>query len=214
MGAIKLNIYHLLIFTRYPEANKAKTRLIPELGATGAANLQKKLTEKVVAEGKKLISRTSVSLAIHFSGGDEAKMRTWLGPLHYVRQKDGDLGRKMQNGFRHSFANGTHAAILIGSDIPEIEDSLLDQAFIALQAGKVVIGPSEDGGYYLIGLADSQAEQLLHLLFENIPWSTNDVFIRTMARLDKAKVETYLLPTLRDIDTPDDLPYAREQGLL
>lgn len=204
----------LLLFTRYPEAGTTKTRLIDELGAGGAAMLQKKLTERVLVQAGLLQQRQGIGTTIHYSGGSEKKMTSWLGSVACRRQADGDLGVRMQAALSHAFAGDTHRAVLIGSDIPDISVELLEQAFTALMTKKVVIGPSEDGGYYLIGLVADQAAHLLPLLFCDMAWSTPDLFSCTQARLAKAGYDAALLPTLRDIDLPADLPLARDRGLL
>ena len=128
--------------------------------------------------------------------------------------RDGDLGERMRAAFIHAFAGGVQTAVLIGSDIPDISVDLLQQAFTALVTHEVVIGPSEDGGYYLIGLVVEHAAQLLPLLFYNMGWSSKDLFAVTQERLDKAGYGAAVLPTLRDIDLPADLFLARDRGLL
>jgi len=204
----------LMIFTRYPEAGRTKTRLIPLLGATGAARLQKGLTEKVVGQAKLLARQTAIDIVLYYSGGNRQKMLSWLGLPNCFAQAEGDLGKKMRRAFEQSFAAGAEAAVLIGSDIPEITSDLLRQAFSMLSAGEVVIGPSRDGGYYLIGLVADQAERLLPLLFEEMPWSTPHLFMDTMNRLAAAGCQVATLPSLSDIDHPEDLLIAKESGLL
>lgn len=204
----------LILFTRYPEPGKTKTRLVPELGGDGAALLQKKLTEKIVAGAKQLEQELSIPTSVHYIGGSSEKMRSWLGPLSFVEQSDGDLGQKMRSAFEQTFRSGAGAAILIGSDIPDITTDLLQQAFSTLQTEKVVIGPSLDGGYYLIGFVADLARQLLPLLFDNMRWSTRDLFSTTVRRLEVSGFAVTTLDTLRDIDLPGDLPFAREKGLL
>jgi len=204
----------LLIFTRYPEAGKTKTRLIPILGAAGAARLQKSLTEKIVNQAKLLARRTAIDIALYYSGGNREKILSWLGLADCFAQAEGDLGRKMQLAFQQTFAGGAEAAVLIGSDIPDITADLLSRAFSMLSAGEVVIGPSRDGGYYLIGLVANQAKRLLPLLFDKMHWSTPHLFTDTMNRLTEAGFSVATLPSLSDIDLPEDLPIAKESGLL
>lgn len=205
---------HLLLFTRYPEAGRSKTRLIPALGAEGAARLQKLLTEKIAAQAKMLSASLDVQTVVHYSGGTNKKMASWLGALTFVPQPTGDLGLRMRAAFRHAFAAGARKAVLVGSDIPEIDANLLACAFAALQNSPVVIGPSHDGGYYLIGMCADVAEQLYPLLFLGMTWSTPEVFANSRKRLAKADCPSTVLALLRDIDTPEDLGFARSQGLL
>lgn len=204
----------LLLFTRYPEAGKTKTRLIPELGEDGAALLQKKLTERVACQAGLLTQHLGIEAAVHYSGGSREQMTSWLGAMKFVEQVDGDLGQRMRAAFEQTFADGVEAAVLIGSDIPDITTDLLQQAFSSLLTKTMVIGPSQDGGYYLIGLIANQASRLLPLLFEKIPWSTGELFTTTIRRLEKAGYDITVLPVLRDIDLPADLHFAREKDLL
>lgn len=205
---------HLLLFTRYPEAGHTKTRLIPELGAVGAARLQSLLIEKITGQSKILADKDSIAVIVHYSGGSREEMSSWLGPMIYEPQIEGDLGLRMRTAFAQAFAGGAKKAVLIGSDIPDLTAALLSKAFAVLDGAKVVIGPSHDGGYYLIGMQAEAARHLYPLLFDGMVWSTAEVFIETTRRLAKAAIAPAVLATLRDIDTPEDLHYARANGLL
>lgn len=205
----------LLLFTRYPEAGKTKTRLIPKLGAGGAALLQKRLTERVFMQAQLLAKRCGIETIVHYSGGNSEKMTSWLGPMDYVAQTTGDLGQRMHAAFTHSFTEGAQTAVLIGSDIPDISAGLLHQAFLCLLGRKeVVIGPSADGGYYLLGQRARQAAQLLPLLFDQMSWSSADLYSVTMDRLRQAGFDVATLPVLQDVDLPADLSLAKARGLL
>ena len=196
---------YLLLFTRYPEAGRTKTRLIPLLGAEGAARLQRTLTEKVLIQAKALNTQHGIETYIVYAGGSRKKMIAWLGPGTYLPQAQGDLGRRMQTAFSRTFAAGADNVVLIGSDIPEITTPLLAEAFAALASREVVIGPSRDGGYYLIGMRATAAEKLYPLLFAEMVWSISEVFAITRTRLLQAASIPALLPILHDIDTPEDL---------
>jgi rSAM/selenodomain-associated transferase 1 len=204
----------LLLFTRYPEAGKTKTRLIPELGEGGAALLQKRLTERVAIQADLLSQRSGIKTVVHYTGGSREQMTSWLEPTVCVEQKGADLGQRMRAAFEQTFAGGAKAVVLIGSDIPDITTDLLQQAFTSLLSKEVVIGPSQDGGYYLIGLTDDKASRLLPLLFEEMQWSTGGLFATTTNRLEKSGYDVAVLPTLRDIDLPADLPFAAARGML
>lgn len=204
----------LLLFTRYPEAGHTKTRLIPELGAVGAARLQSLLIEKIIGEAKILADNDSIAIIVHYSGGSREEMSSWLGPMIYESQVEGDLGVRMRTAFAQAFADGAKKAVLIGSDIPDLTAALLSEAFAALDGAKVVIGPSQDGGYYLIGMQAEAARHLYPLLFDGMVWSTAEVFAETTRRLVNAAITPAVLATLRDIDTPEDIPFARANGLL
>lgn len=204
----------LLIFTRYPEAGTTKTRLIPSLGPEGAARLQHQLTLQTVAAATPLAKQYGVHIAVHYSGGTEAKMQEWLGPLTFICQPDGDLGCRMAAAFTHAFSQGMTNVVLVGSDIPGLTLPILSQAFAILDDDKVALGPSLDGGYYLIGLNNKHASQLIPLLLSDMIWSTARVLSITVARLKKAGFPMELLPQLRDIDHPADLKAAQQHMLI
>ncbi|MGB3211825.1 MAG: TIGR04282 family arsenosugar biosynthesis glycosyltransferase [Desulforhopalus sp.] len=204
----------LLLFTRYPEAGNTKTRLIPELGATGAALLQKRLTESIVLQARLLEQNAGIKTTVHYTGGTREKMTSWLKSMTCVEQVAGDLGRRMRTAFEQTFANGAEKAVLIGSDIPDINTDILQKAFASLLSKEVVLGPSQDGGYYLIGLIADRAPQVLPLLFEKMRWSTGTLFATTANRLEQAECSVATLPVLRDIDLPTDISFARDRGML
>ena len=111
----------IIIFTRYPIPGATKTRLIPALGRAGAADLQRSLTESVYRKVLSFAGTNRVSMEICMQGGDEKKMRTWLGTrFEYSRQASGDLGRSMRTAFSNAFGKGSRRVILLGTDIPEI----------------------------------------------------------------------------------------------
>ncbi len=191
----------LIVFTRYPEPGKTKTRMIPALGAEGAANLQRQLTEHTLKQVKKLQSSRSVSLEFHFAGGNQQLMREWLGEnLTYYPQQTGDLGERMNSAFAQAFAAGINRVVTIGIDCPDIDESLLNQAFELLKQKDLVLGSAEDGGYYLIGLS-----RLIPELFVGIDWGSDRVLRQTTNIANKLGLEFDYLTTLNDIDRPEDL---------
>lgn len=204
----------LLIFTRYPEAGTTKTRLIPILGAEGAARLQKRLTERMICQAGILEQKIGTGTTVHYRGGSLAEMTAWLGPVACLEQAAGDLGLKMRTAFCEAFAAGAGRAVLVGTDIPELGIDILSRAFTALEKQDVVIGPSRDGGYYLIGLTARAAPHLLEPLFHEMIWSTGEVFALTTDRLARTGRPIAILPVLSDIDRPEDLALARARGLL
>lgn len=191
----------LIIFTRYPEPGKTKTRLIPALGAEGAATLQRKMTEDTLAEVKKLQTFYPVSVEVHFAGGNEQLMQGWLGStITYHRQSGGDIGCRMASAFQASFEAGMNAVVIIGIDCPDLNAQLIAQAFQTLRQYDLVLGPAQDGGYYLIGLRRSIPE-----LFTGIHWSTAEVLQKTLGIAQRLKLSVAQLPILRDVDRPEDL---------
>lgn len=191
----------LIIFTRYPEAGKTKTRLIPVLGAEGAAKLQRKMTEQKLAEVDKVQSFYPLSIEVHFAGGTEQLMQEWLGSNRvYRQQSDGDIGCRMASAFQLSFAAGMTAVVLIGTDCPELNAPLMAEAFQLLRQHDLVLGPAIDGGYYLIGL-----RRLIPELFTGIPWSTAEVWSQTLRIAQRLSLAVAQLPLLSDVDRPEDL---------
>lgn len=192
----------LIIFTRYPEPGKAKTRLIPILGDVAAADLHRQMTEQTLAKVKLLQQSHPVSVEVWFAGGSGDRMQTWLGSdLQYQPQPTGDLGSRMAHAFQVGFDRGVKASVIIGTDCPGLTVELLTEAFQALQQTDLVLGPATDGGYYLIGLRRSAPE-----LFESIAWSTDRVFQQTVDIATKLNLSLTCLPMLADVDRPEDLP--------
>lgn len=193
----------LIIFTRYPEIGKTKTRLIPAIGAEKAANLQRIMTEKTLLKAEKLKDFLEVEINIYFTGGNLDLMKTWLGKKYnYYSQIQGDLGLKMFSAFNDVFTQNNQQVIIIGIDCPQLNSEILKEAFIALNNHDLVIGKAIDGGYYLLGL-----NQLKKSLFFNINWGTSQVYNQTMAIANNFNYNTYLLPILTDIDRPEDLKF-------
>lgn len=191
----------LIIFTRYPEPGKTKTRLISALGKEGAAMLQRQMTEQKLAQAKKLQTYFPLSLEIHFAGGNEQLMQEWLGSnITYKRQSEGDIGCRMASAFHESFQTGMKQVVLIGTDCPELDTKLMNQAFEALIQHDLVLGPALDGGYYLIGL-----NRFIPELFTGISWSTAEVLSQTLSIAQKLELTVAFLPTLSDVDRPEDL---------
>ena len=191
----------LIIYSRYPEAGKTKTRMIPALGAEGAAKLQRQMSEHTLNTARQLQQKRSINIEVHFAGGNEQLMSAWLGEdISYITQVDGDLGDKMNSSFDRAFNKGTKKVVTIGIDCPDIDANILNDAFDSLQQNDLVLGVAEDGGYYLIGL-----NKTIPKLFENIDWGTDRVLNQTKAIADKLDLKTKYLATLSDVDRPEDL---------
>jgi len=196
----------LIIFTRYPEPGTTKTRLIPLLGAEGAADLQRKMTEHTVAQVRRLSASRELSAEIRYEGGNESLMKNWIGPdFDYRPQGRGDLGLRMKRSFEDAFRSGTDAAVIIGTDIPDITDGIIQKAFNALKQKNMVLGPAKDSGYYLIGLQKDTLSQAISNLFIDINWGANDVLDNTIKIAKHSRLSFTLLEVLEDIDHPEDL---------
>jgi rSAM/selenodomain-associated transferase 2/rSAM/selenodomain-associated transferase 1 len=190
----------LIIFSRYPIPGQTKTRLIPELGRAGAADLQRKLTETTFRTAQELDLGESVGVEVCFDGGNEQKMRQWLGSgAMFSTQSRGNLGNRMLTAFERAFQQRATRVVLIGCDIPELTHDLLAQAFEALNAHDLVLGPSTDGGYWLVGMTAPMD------IFDGVTWGTNLVLDQTLRTAKRKGLKSFLLDPLSDIDIPEDL---------
>jgi hypothetical protein len=195
------NRRRLVLFARFPEPGRVKTRLIPALGAEGAAALHRRLVLRTLRTALAASRACDAELEIRFTGGDENALHHWLGDEVICRaQCAGDLGRRMAGAFEDSFREGVRATAIIGSDCPELTADLLACAFDKLSQASVVFGPARDGGYYLIGLT-----QPVPQLFREIHWSTETVLTESICISREAGFEPILLAPLSDLDVPGDL---------
>jgi hypothetical protein len=191
----------LIIFTRYPEPGKSKTRLIPELGAKAAAQLQRRMTERIVATSKEALRQRNLFLQVFYQGGNKTLMEDWLGrDIRFIVQAEGDLGRKLRKAFLGGFQAGMDSVVVVGSDCPGLTSNLIIHAFKALRRHDLTLGPAKDGGYYLIGLSKPCSK-----LFEDIPWGGPQVLSRTREIAAGQRLSTLLLDPLADVDRPEDL---------
>ena len=179
----------LSIFARLPVPGKVKTRLIPALGEEGAARLYARLLALTVEVARE----SGLEFELRVTGGEIGAFQGLFGEdVPVVEQGDGDLGTRM--------ARVEAPALIIGSDCPGITAPLLRAAAGALEDRRVVLGPANDGGYYLIGYREP-----VPFLFEDMEWSTPRVLPETLARLAARGHGPAILPELADIDTAEDL---------
>ncbi len=188
----------IVLFTRYPVPGEAKTRLIPTMGAEGAAQMQKSMTEFTVRQFQDLASDTPCAVHIYYTGGTLEQMQAWLGSQYtYREQIEGNLGQRIQYAFAQAFAHGSEKVLLMGADCPDNRAQNMREALQLLDTAPCVLGPAKDGGYYLVALK----EPMPHL-FEDIAWGTESVLASTLAKLRQYA----LLPTLSDVDYKEDVP--------
>lgn len=181
----------LSIFARWPEPGRAKTRLIPVLGAEKAALVYARLLAHTVA----VATASGIPFELRVTGADPADFRDLFGAeIEVVPQGEGDLGDRL--------ARVEPPAIVVGSDCPGLTREVLWAAHDALATGPAVIGPASDGGYYLLGFAADA-----RFAFTGIEWSTPRVFEETVARFVAQGQCIAVLPELGDIDTPEDLEH-------
>jgi len=196
----------LILFTRYPEAGTTKTRMIPELGAAGAAELQRQMTEHIRSRVENLRKLHPLAVEIRYEGGGEKQMAKWLGSeFSYCRQGRGDIGQRMGRALKDAFLRGYETVVIIGSDIPDITTNIMQKAFAALNQKDLVLGPAADGGYYLIGVHRKTFRHWDPRLFNDIDWGTARVLPQTLGIARKLGLSYELLDTLRDVDRPEDL---------
>lgn len=190
----------LIVFGRYPAPGKVKTRLIQRLGSARAAELQRRLTEETLSQVRRFSSDRRVDVEVCFDGSTKRKMSRWLGPgFLFSKQERGDLGKRMKAALDEAFRDGCRRVVLHGTDIPGLTPSHLAEAFSNLEDRDLVLGPSTDGGYWLVGLR-RQAD-----LFEDIPWGTGSVLEATIQRAKVQGLRVHLLGALTDIDDWEDL---------
>ncbi|MGG6229505.1 TIGR04282 family arsenosugar biosynthesis glycosyltransferase [Tenacibaculum sp. SDUM215027] len=184
----------LLIFTRNPELGKVKTRLAKTIGDEAALDIYKFLLEHT----KQVTQNLSCDKAVYYS----VKVREndiWSEEFYQKHpQKGDDLGERMHNAFQDSFSEGYEKVIIIGSDLPDLTSEHINEAFEKLNSNDVVIGPAEDGGYYLLGMKKPHPN-----IFKNKDWGTASVRQDTLN--DLKKVTVHLLETLNDVDVFDDI---------
>ena len=185
----------LLIFTKNPRLGKVKTRLAATLGDVEALRIYRILLEKTRAAA--LAVRASRWL---FYSEEVEREDDWAAASFEKKvQCPGDLGARMEDAFRQAFAAGATQALIIGSDCPGLDGALLRQAFEQLAHSDFVLGPTPDGGYYLLGMRRFEPS-----VFRNIAWSTDAVRPGTLAAISAGGWTCAELPILSDIDTEAD----------
>jgi rSAM/selenodomain-associated transferase 2/rSAM/selenodomain-associated transferase 1 len=188
----------LLVFARFPIPGRTKTRLIPGLGAQGAADYYRELAEWSIRQAR----AAGVSVVVQYTGASHRDMQEWLGyDLTYIPQCEGDLGVRMTGAFQGAFDAGAKRVAVMGTDCPNLRESLLKQAFALLRRGRNCIGPAADGGFYLLGLTSFKKELLQH-----ITWSTDVVYGQTVKNCEDARMSVVPLKMLADIDSAEDIP--------
>lgn len=199
----------LIVFARHPTPGKTKTRLIPLLGAGGAAALARRLTLRTLRTAKALPqAHSNVVVEVRYDGGSERAMQHWLGSETFCREQGpGDLGQRMARAFEDSFREGSTRSLIIGADCPDLTADLLNEAFQQLLNHSVVIGPATDGGYYLIGLSKPVPE-----LFAGIEWGTGTVRKQSIEILHRLTITPHLLEPLDDVDRPEDVPNWQQKA--
>jgi rSAM/selenodomain-associated transferase 1 len=192
----------LVVFVKRPAPGAVKTRLAATIGRAAAARLHRALAEHVLESTTPRAGE--YERLVFFDPPDAlADMRAWLPGVRLLPQSSGDLGDRMADAFARAFARGARRVAIVGTDTPDVSRETVTEALAALEASDVVIGPAEDGGYYLLALKTPRRE-----LFSGIAWSTPSVCAETQARAGAAGLSVCRLRPLRDVDTLDDLRAA------
>jgi rSAM/selenodomain-associated transferase 1 len=189
----------LIIFLKHPKNGQVKTRLAKTTSQDFATKFYKLCAEHIIQTIKEIsdINR----FAFYSNQSEKKEVESWLGSdLLFMPQEGDDLGSRMKNAFNSVFSLGSEKVIIIGTDIPELSKELLAEAFDHLNKNEVVLGPSKDGGYYLLGIKKIYPE-----LFDGIEYSTSSVLSDTIKRIKDLGLSYHLLPVLSDVDTEEDL---------
>lgn len=188
----------LIIFVKNPELGKCKTRLAATIGNEKALNFYKNMLIKT----KEVVENVNADKAVYYSSYiDENDLWSNQPPFYkYIQSQYSDLGIKMKVSFEEAFRVGYESVCIIGSDCFALDEKVIEQAFNTLDRQDAVLGPSNDGGYYLLGM-----NQLYAALFKNKEWSTDIVTPKTIQDFKRLKLEYSLLDELTDIDNEEDL---------
>jgi rSAM/selenodomain-associated transferase 1 len=190
----------VLLFVKYPTPGHVKVRLISRSTPYNVVHLYRYFVVDLLTT----LNRSHVFLYIvHHPPSALEQFKTWLGEdYQYLAQKGTDLGERLNHAFQTAFSRGFQQVIALASDVPDLCEAVIPRAFQVLRIEDTVIGPSPDGGYYLIGF---QSDSFHSAIFDDISWSTDQVFPQTYAKLQKSGRSVHVLTPWRDVDTVADL---------
>ncbi|HYR69360.1 MAG TPA: TIGR04282 family arsenosugar biosynthesis glycosyltransferase [Candidatus Dormibacteraeota bacterium] len=190
----------IAIFAKAPIPGRVKTRLVPPLSREEAAAVARACLETTLRRFAPLLE---APIALFLDGEADGTLRALAGSLGVgiVPQVGADLGARLEGAFRSLREGGATKTVALGSDSPTVNPAWIAHAIASLDTHDAVIGPTEDGGYYLIGLRAPAPE-----LFRDIPWSTDRVARATLARASALGLAVDLLPAWYDVD---DIPTLR-----
>jgi rSAM/selenodomain-associated transferase 1 len=190
----------LVLFVKAPEKGKIKTRLSHLIGDNVTRNLYKTFVADML-DSFQYKPKYSLRIAFHPRNA-KSKVVRWLGKDYsYLPQKGDGLGERMSHTFKEIFSEGFEKALIIGSDIPDLPQHVLLKAFESLGTYDAVIGPSFDGGYYLIGFRN---DTFFPEIFNEIKWGTDTVFSQTLDKFNRSQT-VRIMPLWWDIDLPEDI---------
>lgn len=190
----------LILFVKAPVPGNVKTRLVPPLTRDEAAELYRGWVKDLC---RTVLTLKGVSLRIAYEPHPLFPDVSWTGQteIPFFAQTGDDLGQKMRRAFEIAFKSGAQRAVIIGSDSPGLPASLIEDSFRALGSNRLVLGPAQDGGYYLIGFQGRAVPEV----FDNVAWSTSQVLGQTLENAKKCNLSLQILPEYFDVDLPEDL---------
>jgi rSAM/selenodomain-associated transferase 1 len=196
----------LIAFVKAPIPGQVKTRLIPFLSAQTAAELYKAFLLDLSRQIRSTQCDIKAVAYTPSDSGSEAQIKELLGGDFEFFPQSGaeDLGQRLKEAAKWGFERQVERLLLVGSDSPTLPNAYIHQAFKALENSEVVIGPSFDGGYYLVGLSKQVDE-----MFEGICWSTSQVLTQSLQKVEKLKLKLFLLPPWYDVDQPEKLVFLK-----
>lgn len=184
--------HRLIVFAREPQIGKVKTRFHTRLTPAQTFELYSAFVQDVIEPTYQV---PADSRAIYYTGAREPEFLRRFPDFQLIRQRGTTLGERMQGALSRARRDGYTATVIVGTDCLSITPEIYKTAFALLKDHDVVIGPSHDGGYYLIGLRDRQPA-----LFSEIPWGSDTVFMQTMKKARTLSLKTCLLPEKSDLD--------------
>jgi rSAM/selenodomain-associated transferase 1 len=197
----------VVVLARAPSA-AGKTRLTATMTSAQGQALRRALLEDTLASAHATGFPVTLCYTPAHARDEMAAMAGRVGGVAPMLrlQRDGDLGARMRHAIGTCLGDGSDRVVLIGSDLPGLPADRLMSAVAALaEPADVVLGPSEDGGYYLVGVSRTRSEAALEALFEGVPWGTPEVLATTLARVRAAGLCVALVAPWFDVDSPEDL---------
>lgn len=191
-----MNKRALIVFVKNPIVGKVKTRLAKDIGDAKAVEVYKKLLRHTRAIIEGVDADKYVFYGDYVNDDD-----IWNDDFTKVLQQGDDLGQRMLQAFKQLLEKGHEQVVIIGSDCYELNTTIINKAYSSLQETDTVIGPTLDGGYYLLGM-----KRLQDFLFKNIEWSTDTVYANTIDVIKQKKLSYTSLQQLSDVDYVKDVP--------
>ena len=202
----------LIIMLKWQAYGRCKTRLSRDIGKINALSIQKKMTDHTVSVAKHLEEKGLIEINLAISGVGNKKGKIWaseLGIKNFNLQGRGCLGEKMKRQLLYNekfcVSNKIRKVIIIGTDLPDLCHLDIENTLKKLQKNDLVLGPSNDGGYWLIAFSKKLLEKNFYLPFINIKWSNSDVLKNTIENISSTSYKYALLQTKIDVDTIEDI---------